>query len=134
MDEMFEYLVPLKGMFKKQRDPKIIESYKSLDDFDAMVDDFKMAESFWNDEVRIGKSYIYRKNKVTVWSIKDIVKASFRVCGGEDVDECGVISVNFIDGSEERLYKSYETNPETARGVFSLLNEAGIKTVIVDTM
>lgn len=132
MEELFEYLVPLKGLFKKQRDPKVIESYKNLEDFAEIVDDFKAAQSFLNDTVRIGQKCVYRKEKVTVFYTKDIVKACFTVHGYESTDEFATITLTFADGSEERLCKTQETDPDIAEGIFSKLSEIGIKTVIAD--
>lgn len=132
MEELFEYLIPLKGLFKKQRDPKVIESYKSLEDFDEIAADFRIAASFLNDKVRIGSKCIYRKEKVTILYTKDVVKACFTVHGCDASDEYSTIRLTFTDGSEDDLCKIQETDPGIAESLFSALSGFGIKTVITD--
>ena len=132
MEEMFEYLVPLRGIFKKKRDPKIMESYKKLDDFSEIVADFGIARPFLNDAVRVGQSCFFPKEKVTIFYLKDIRKAYFRAYGSDSSDDFGAIHFIFRDGSEEVVYKTQETDGRrVAAELFSALNEKGIETAIL---
>lgn len=112
MEEMFEYMVPLQGLFKKKRDPKIIESYKQLSDFNEIAEDFKLAKAYLNDAVRIGKKCIFCKEKVTIFYLSDVVKAEFRLHGYDATDEYGTINLIFRDGSSTAIYKTYETDEQ----------------------
>lgn len=121
MEEMFEYLVPLTGLFKKKRNPKVIEAYKEAGDFEEIVADFKSARSYLNDEIRIGSKCVFCKEKITVYYRADITKAEFIVCGEDD--DYAVIDLTFRDGSSKRIYKSYETDgTKGAFGVVEVLN------------
>lgn len=134
MEEMFEYLVPLQGLFKKKRNPKTIESYKKLDDFETIVEDFQIAKPYLGDAVRIGQTCIFCKEKVSVIYIKDILKACFRVHGNDAADEYGSIHLIFRDGSEVMMYKTFEIDgKKVAADVFAALNEKGIDTAIIVT-
>lgn len=134
MEEIFEYLVPLQGLFKKKRNPKTIESYKKLDNFAEIAEDFKIAKPHLNDAVRIGQKYIFPKEKVTVFALADVSKAYFRVHGSDPTDEYGSIDLIFRDGSEEILYKTPEIDSsKVAAHVFAALRERGIQTVIMET-
>lgn len=134
MEEMFEYLVPLQGFFKKRRSPKAIEAYRKLDDFDKIAEDFKIAKSYLSDAVRIGQYCVFRKDKVSIFYIKDIVKACFRVHGSDATDEYGTIDLLFRDGSEEILYNTPETDGKKVMAEVSpALNAQGIETVILNT-
>lgn len=134
MEEMFEYLVPNQGFFKKIRRPKIIELYKSLDNFEGVVEDFKNAKSFLDDAIRIGQYYIFCKERISIFFIKDITEACFVVHGNDPTDEFGTINFIFRDGSEEKIYKTQEitVNRETL-DFFSALYEKKIKTTVLKT-
>lgn len=127
MEEMLEYLIPLKGVFKKKRDPKIIDSLKSLEDFDEIAEDFRTAESYFDDAVRLGQKCIFRKEKVTVFYVKDVVSADFRIYGEDSIDRFAKIVLLFRDGSEEVLLKTNETDSKVAGKLFSALEILGIK-------
>ncbi|GEM_PF-4603496 len=132
LPEMFEYLVPVTGFFKKQRSPKMLASYKKMDDIDEVVSDFENAEAFLNDAVRIGEKCIFRKEKYTIFYSADIVKARFRTVGADASDSGSKIELVFRDGSEEILYSTPDTDYErVAKAVFRKLEESGIKTVLV---
>ncbi len=134
MEEMFEYLIPLTGLFKKKRDPKTIASYKGMDDFEEIVADFKVAKSYLGDAVRIGERCIFRKEKVTIFYLNDIKKAYFNIHGSDPSDEYGTIRLVFADGSEELLYKTMEIDSgKVTQEVFATLNEKGIETAIIVT-
>lgn len=134
MEEMFEYLVPLTGLFKKKRNPKVIESYKKLDDFDQVVEDFSIAKSYKDDTIRIGKKCIFRKEKITIFYIEDIVKATFRIIGSDPSDESSIIILVFKDGSEEKLYETPCIDPDkVTNDIFPDLENLGIKTTFAIT-
>lgn len=129
MDELFEYLVPLQGLFRKKRNPKMLEKYKSLDDIDEIIEDFRNAGSFFDDAVRIGTRNIFRKEKYTIFYVKDIVKATFVVHGDDACDEYSSIDLTFANGDEEVLCTSGDVDPEKVTAdVFDKLNSLGIKT------
>lgn len=129
MEEMFEYLIPLSGLFKKKRDPKIIESYKRLEDFDEIVEDFKAAKSFVEDRIRMGSKCLFVKEKVTIYYAADIVKAEFIVHGYDSTDEFGSINLTFRDGSWKEIYRTPEIDGNKVAAVlFAVLNAKGINT------
>ncbi|MCQ2452662.1 MAG: hypothetical protein MJ075_05960 [Oscillospiraceae bacterium] len=129
MEEMFEYLVPLQGLFKKKRNPKTIESYKRLGNYDEILEDFKIAKPYLDDAVRIGQKCIFRKEKVAIFYLKDVIKVYFRVHGNDSTDEYGAIHLVFCDGSEDVLYKTSEIDcKKVTETVFTEFQDKGIET------
>lgn len=134
MEELFEYMIPLSGIFTKKRSPRVIESYKKLANFNEIVEDFKIAESFLDDSVRIGEKCIFRKEQITTLYVKDVAGACFRTHGSDASDEFGSIDLIFRDGSEEVLYRTSEIDGrKVAKEVFAALEKKGIETRIIVT-
>lgn len=130
LEALFEYMVPLTGIFKKKRDPKMLEAYQEMDDISEILEDFKTAKSYWNDAVRIGKLCIFRKEKYTVLHTKNIAEVNFRVYGADATDEYSAVTAVYHNGHEELLYKTPSTDAKmVAEEVFEALSELGIKTV-----
>lgn len=112
------------GLTSSKSDEKALETIKKEGKIDEVINDFKRAKSYLNDDVRFGEKYIFRKKDSRIVKYEDILEVEY-VSTISTIDEAPrtvyYLSVTLKNNKSQSLYNERGDHKEVADEMIDLI-------------